>query len=42
MGLAITKKWNQLAVPWLLIGLSGYAVENYLGIFIANILKLIF
>ncbi len=39
MGLAITKRWDALAVPGLLIGLAGYAVGNYLGIGMAFLLK---
>lgn len=38
--LAIAKGWNALVVPGILMGLWGYIVGNYCGIFIGNIFGL--
>ena len=38
--LAIARGWNQLVVPAMLVGILGYVIGNYYGVFIGNILKL--
>ena len=36
--MAISKGWNDLVLPAVLVGVWGYVIGNYLGIFIGNIL----
>ena len=38
--LAIARGWNQLVVPAMLVGILGYVIGTYYGVFIGNILKL--
>lgn len=38
--MAIAKGWNQLVVPGLLIGLWGYVIGTYLGVFVGTMLGL--
>jgi uncharacterized membrane protein len=37
--MAIAKGWSELVLPALLVGVYGYVVGNYLGIFVGNTLK---
>lgn len=39
--LAIAKGWNKLIIPALLVGLWGYVIGNYCGVFIAQIFGLV-
>jgi len=36
--MASNKKWNNLVLPALLTGVFGYAVANFIGIGVGNIL----
>ncbi len=38
VAMAIAKGWNELVIPVMLAGISGYIVGNYLGIIAGNIL----
>lgn len=40
--MAITKGWNNLAIPALLCGLSGYVFGNFIGLFVGNSLVMMF
>lgn len=37
--MAIAKGWTELVLPALLVGVYGYVIGNYLGIFVGNTLK---
>ena len=39
--MAISMGWNKMVVPALLVGLWGYVVGNYCGIFFANIIGMV-
>ncbi|MCH8173423.1 MAG: DUF819 family protein, partial [Proteobacteria bacterium] len=36
--LAANKGWNGLVTPGILVGILGYAVANFIGVGLANIL----
>ncbi len=36
--LAISNGWNRLVVPGMLVGIYGYVIGNYFGVFVGNIL----
>lgn len=36
--MAIAKGWTDLVVPSVLVGVWGYVVGNYIGIFVGNVL----
>jgi uncharacterized membrane protein len=38
-GMAIAKGWSKLIVPAILVGVYGYAVGNYLGVFVGLVVR---
>ena len=36
--LAISNGWNALIVPGMLVGIYGYIIGNYFGVFVGNML----
>jgi uncharacterized membrane protein len=39
LALAVTRGWNRLALPGVLVGLLGYAVGNYAGLAVAALVR---
>jgi len=39
VAMAIAKGWNKLIGPIMLVGVFGYIIGNYLGIFMGNLLQ---